>query len=181
MSQEARRRKELESLEEQYELLGVKIGRLRAAVAVETDVTRKLQQEKQLEEAERERGIVEERMRELEEGGAWSEERGGKSEEEAEEEKSQIPNPKAQEGVGTAAKGGRGMPSVNLILLATLVVIILMVVSALLLRFVLNVQDGGSFIVVLVVVLGFVLFVVDRLAGRAYLKGLVRMVETFFK
>lgn len=176
MSQEERRRGELESLAGQSSLLNEKIGRLRRALAVETDVTRRFQVEKQLEEAEGERAGVERRMHDLEQGLPG-------------ETPPVISKPKAADPVdpvddkpAVSSPAAAGTPvSLKLLGLATVVVVILMVVSALLLRYVLEIQDGASFILVLLVVLGFVLFVVDRLAGREYLKGLARMVTTFFK
>lgn len=59
---------ELSSLEEQFDILNQKIRALRRAVAIETDPTHKLKQEKDLEQAIAERDAVEEAIKDLEAG-----------------------------------------------------------------------------------------------------------------
>jgi tetratricopeptide (TPR) repeat protein len=63
-------RREVNSLQAQYDLLSEKIGRLRTAVSIESDVSRKFQIEQQLKEAEGDRAAVVEKMERVGRGEA---------------------------------------------------------------------------------------------------------------
>jgi hypothetical protein len=64
-------------------------------------------------------------------------------------------------------------------LLAGLVAIVITAVAALVLRYVLQIQNDTTFLLVLVIVLSFVLFVVSRPAGKEYLRSLGKVLGMF--